>query len=256
MLFSGSTSLAKVLQIRPAVLELLEATRKPFWDQLHLSVEAFCQEAGVGPVEFLKHASTLAVPSAAADFAQEPLYRVLDYLTADHREFLEKDLPEIKHLLDVHSIPNYPDGYVLKLVQQAFQPFAEKFRDHMLEEEQHVFPHILRLESSERLKGTDPMLHRGSVRAFAAMQNHTSEAELKHMITDITEKVRNHRLKEPTAAVTEEVHTRLSAFEQRLMAHAALESDILFPRAAALEQRLFDLRFEGKTPPSPFSSHT
>jgi regulator of cell morphogenesis and NO signaling len=246
MLFSGTTTLAKLLQIRPAVVELLEATGRPFWPHLDLSLEVFLHDAGINPTEFIKKAIHLPVPNANAKFDQEPLYRLLDYLTANHREFQAKDLPEIDHLLDVHNIPSYPDSYVIRLVYQAFKPFQETFQEHMLEEENHVFPRILWLEACVRTPTLQPFLHRGSVGIFAAAQNHTTEEEIKRMVVDIREKVRNQRVQETTTTVIQDLYERLEKFERRLSVHAALETDILFPRAVEIEKDLLDLKFHGQ----------
>ncbi len=253
MPFSESTSLAKMLQIRPAAVELLEKTGKPFWNHLDLTLADFCRETGTVFAAFLKQTANLPIAAPDANFAQEPLYRLLDYLTQNHRDFQGKDLPEISHLLDVHNIPVYPDGYVLKLAHQTFRAFEEKFLEHMREEEEHVFPHILRLEAALRTPGLKPVLHRASVSVFAAIQSHAAEEELKRMIAEVREKVRNHRLQEPTATVTDEVYRQLESFEGRFSAHAALETGVLFPRAAEIERRLFNREFKGKPLPFPLT---
>jgi len=238
MMFSSATTLAKLLQVRPLVIELLESMDSNFWNHLELSVEDYCRERGLDAVSLIKKAGSLPVPPKNLNWNDEPLYRLVDFLTADHRRFQETDLPEISHLLDLHNIPVYPDGYVLKLAFQSYKAFEEKFLNHMREEEEHVFPHILQLEACHRLTKLDPHLHRGAVGVFAETQNHSAEEELKRRVEEIREKVSEHRLQEPTASVTHTIHRKLEELESRLAAHAVLEVEYLFPRATAIEKRL------------------
>ena len=240
MMFTSATTIDRLLQIRPGAVEFIESLDIGFWKRLELSVEDFCRERKLDAANLLKTVSGLPVPSKESDWYNEPLHRLLDYLTAEHRHFQGTDLPEISHLLDLHNIPVYPDGYVLRRIFQSYKSFEEKFLSHMREEEEHVFPHILRLEASIRNASLHPQLHRVSVKVFAVMQSHPAEEDLKRSVADISEKVRHHRLQEPTASVTGTIHRKLEELEDRLAAHAALEVEILFPRAVEIEKRVME----------------
>ncbi len=238
MLFSSTSSLWELIQQRPAVVEFLEASGKPVWNQLDLSVDAFCRQAGVKTGSWLREAESIPIPKPDSIWSREPLYRIVDYLVAEHRDFRNKDLTRIDFLLDTYSAPIYPDVYQLKLAYQSFKSFEEGLLEHMSEEEARTFPHILRLEACERNATLLPLTHRLSVKTFAMSQGHLAESLLEKMIAEIMENIRKHRDQERDAVTTEKLFRVLEKFQQRLTRHARIENEILFPRAMEIEKRL------------------
>ena len=119
MPFSKTTSLSQIIQARPGLLEMLEASGQPFWIHPDLSVETFCRQSGLDVETWLKQADNFPAPHPASNWSQEPLYRVADYLIADHRQFRESDLRNINHLLKSRRFPACPDGHVLEAARQA-----------------------------------------------------------------------------------------------------------------------------------------
>ena len=234
---SRNSSLSQLLRRRPAVVELLEASGEHFWDQLDLSVEAYCRRAGLDAPAWLEKAMEMPVPAADSDWKEEPLHRITDFLTADHNHFRDRDLRKINELFDMHAIPVYPDKYVMSHAHQMFGYFEESFREHMHEEEDRVFPHILRLEACSRNPGLKPILPHVSVSMFAASQGHAAEKNLKKMVASIREKVRRHHIHEATAEITGLLYDALDDFEVRMIRHAEVETTVLFPRAVELENR-------------------
>ena len=224
------------------MVEPLEASGLPVWNHLDLSVDSFCKQAGMETESWLRKAKTFPVPKPDSNWTEEPLYRVADYLVAEHRDFREKDLQNIDFLLDTYSAPIYPDVYQLKLAYQSFKSFEEELLEHMGEEEARTFPHILRLEACERNSILLPLTHRLSVKTFAMIQGHLAESLLERMIAEILENVRRHRDQEHDPVVTGKLFKVLENFQRRLKHHAAIENEILFPRAIEIEKRLLKLQ--------------
>jgi regulator of cell morphogenesis and NO signaling len=240
MPFSRTTSLSRVLQARPALLELLEASGQPFWIHPDLSVETFCRQSGLDVEIWLKQAEDFPVPHAASDWSREPLYRVADYLIADHRQFREDDLRNINQLLEPRGIPVYSDGHVRKTACQAFKPFEERFIERMHEEETLLFPHILRLEACTRIHALKPLTHRVSVRVFAASQGHSSDQHLRRVLGEILGRMCGGGIEKPSARISVQLCDALKSLEKRLIAHAGIENNVLYPRAALLEKHFLE----------------
>lgn len=225
---------------------MLETCGEHFWDQLDLSVEGYCRRAGLDASTWLEKAMETPVPAADSDWKTEPLYRIMDFLTADHNHFRDRDLLKINELFEMHTIPIYPDKYVMSHAHQMFGYFEESFREHMHEEEDRIFPHILRLEACSRNPGLKPILPHVSVGMFAASQGHADEKNLKKMIESIRGKVRRHHIHEATAEITGFLYFALEDFETRLIRHADIETLVLFPRAIELEHNLSRIEISEK----------
>ncbi|MDQ3001680.1 MAG: hypothetical protein M3Y08_10520 [Fibrobacterota bacterium] len=70
-------------------------------------------------------------------------------------------------------------------------------------------------------------------------EKHKPEKEFKRLITSIREKLRNQMLKGPVAELTVKVTGALESFDAKLVDHADLETNVLFPSAGRLEQELY-----------------
>jgi iron-sulfur cluster repair protein YtfE (RIC family) len=164
---------------------------------------------------------------------------LVDHLALDHAEFRGKDLPGIEFLLVAERLPAYPDGYVVKLLLQEFLHFEADFEKHMAEEEEFLFPKILRNEACLRHPKLGPEVHRGSVNLYLRFATHKPDEEFKRMIVSIQDKLRNQHVHRPAAELAHQAQAALDAFAKRLLAHADLETNSLFPRAGRQEQQLY-----------------
>jgi len=149
-------------------------------------------------------------------------------------------MPAILALMQEEGLPAYPDGYVVKLLVQEFRHFQADFIKHMAEEEEFLFPKIMRNEACFRYRELGPEVFRGSVNLYLKLETHQPEEEFKRMILSIREKLRNQLMQRPTAEVAERAQAAMDAFAGRLLVHADLETNVLFPRAGRLEQELYE----------------
>ena len=82
--------------------------------------------------------------------------------------------------------------------------------------------------------------YRGSVNLYLKLETHKPEEEFKRMIVSIREKLRNQHMHRPTLELAQRAQAAMDAFAERLLAHAGLETEVLFPRAGRLEQELYE----------------
>ena len=241
-----SSTLRLILRIRPLAIAILEReSAYKCWDHLDESLSGFCSHFDLDADSVLNRIANLPQAEAGTDWAAKPLYYLIDHLTQNHADFREREMPAIAEMLEAARLPAYPDGYVVKLLVQEFQHFRGEFLKHMDEEETFLFPKIMRNEACYRYRELGPEVYKGSVNLYLKLEIHKPEVEFKHMITSIREKLRNHLLHRPAAALAERTLAALESFEKRLLAHADLETDVLFPRAGRLEQELYESSVPG-----------
>ncbi len=238
MVLSESSSLWQVLRERPAAVEPLEATGHPFWTELDLSVNGFCRLVGRDPSVWLRELQKIPVLKANSDWMDEPLYRIADYLVAEHTVFRETYLHGIDDILNHSNPTDRSDIDLLKLVHRDFEIFEKNLSEHMREEEDRIFPYILRLEACERNPGLGPVSKRVSLNDSIQSQAYEGERKLKQMIIHIREKVNAHSIKASTSAAIHKLSPLLKKFEGLLVRHAEIESMVFFPRALEIEKQL------------------
>lgn len=241
MIYSSSQTIRQILRRRPMALEVFEGEfGATFWNRMETPLEDLCREKGRDVSGILATVSELPVAADNTDWAAKPIHWLVDHLTLEHDRFRGEDMPAIKAMMGEEKLPAYPDGYVIKLLLQEFRHFEADFLKHMAEEEEFLFPKILRNEACYRHHELGPEIHRGSVNLYLKYETHKPEDEFKRMIISIREKLRNQHLERPATELAQKVQAAMDAFADRLLAHADLETRALFPRAGRLEQQLYE----------------
>ena len=108
----------------------------------------------------------------------------------------------------------------------------------MEEEEEFLFPKILRIEASMRHPELYPEVFKGSIAMFSPRQLQGPEQLFRELVADLARKL-NDLVSDAVGLVTaREALAALHGHEARLKAHAFLEMELLFPRALAMEASL------------------
>lgn len=106
--------------------------------------------SGLPTEHLLRELAETPVPGPDSPWEERPLYFLVDYLTARHREFICSDLPALRKLLEASSggkSATDPRGHL----REAFQRFDRVFRASLREEESIHFPGILMNEYALRI---------------------------------------------------------------------------------------------------------
>lgn len=171
-----------------------------------------------------------------ARLAKYPVDMVIDYLKQSHRVFMRHRLPYMKDLIDHTHLPATDSPYfeIVNDLKIAFPLFAEDFIHHILEEEAEIFNHIMQLD--------DVVYHKLPVtKMYFAMEKHSiGKFAASHTIDDddmagIRELTHDYQIKTDTPFLLKVLYTELLAFEEELSQHAAIENQVLIPKALKLE---------------------
>ncbi|MEO6094550.1 MAG: hypothetical protein ABIW76_02350 [Fibrobacteria bacterium] len=188
-----------------------------------------------------------ARPFATDDFAGKPLWYLVEFLTENHRDFRSKDLPELQRLFELLRLefaqePRAIDGFV-----DEFTDFRRELSSHLEEEEEFLFPKILRTEASLRHPELYPEVFKGSLTMFPRAHLRIPEENFRGMLAELDRKFHGLITDLRQLPIVKRILETMEAFESKLKTHTYLEADILFPRAAEMESEL--LRRHGRTRP-------
>jgi regulator of cell morphogenesis and NO signaling len=160
-----------------------------------------------------------------------------EYIVNTHHSYVKSALPELelyaKKVADVHS-GDYPE---LKEIYNLVVMMASEMTEHMLKEEEIVFPYISGLvnDGNKKSHTEDLRLASGQKPIELMEMEHEQVGRWLHEIRTLT---KNYTL--PVGACTsyKSLYKLLEEFEEDLHQHVHLENNILFAKAADLEKSI------------------
>jgi regulator of cell morphogenesis and NO signaling len=163
-----------------------------------------------------------------------PTDRLIERLLATHRRWVFEELPWIDHLLDGVETGRSPEPAV-KGLRRIFNRLRREMIEHLLNEENVLFPAILELERSV-LAGSAPQW-----RPFGSVNNPVKMMEQEHGLAvrlweEVRKLTRDYTPAEDAVRSMSSLYQELQALDDEVCQHSCLEDQILFPRARRLEQ--------------------
>jgi len=193
-----------------------------------------CAQVSADPAAVISALEALPEAAADGDMNRMPLDRLIDHIVGNHHAYVRRALPAIgRHLEKLQQAhgERHPE---LRRVAVLFGTVNEELSQHLLKEEQVLFPYVRDLaEHAEQLCG-------GLLSPFGTVANPIRMMEREHreaadQLRIIRELTRNYTLPEDGCSTYEVCMRELADFERDLHRHVHLENNVLFPRALALE---------------------
>ncbi len=199
------------------------------------TIKEACSEQGVDQKKLILALAKLdKTSSKKEDTDSMELDTLTDLIVKKHHSYVQKRIPEIEAFLSkvarVHGA-NHPE---VKTILEIFLLVKEDFYAHMLKEETVLFPYIKELVTAKKNKKKLDSPHFGTIKNPINMmeQEHTAVGDAFKKIR----KISNNLVPPENACNTYRVaYSMLDEFEDDLHRHVHLESNILFPKAIALE---------------------
>jgi regulator of cell morphogenesis and NO signaling len=203
------------------------------------SIQDACRNGRVTAEDVLKDiAEATATPATGeARFNSWDLGRLVSYIVGNHHAFVRQAIPVLlthtKKVAAVHG-DRHPE---LPEVARLFSEVADEMTSHMAKEEQILFPYIVDVEEASQTGGGRPSAPFGTVRNPIRMMEmeHESAGDAMARIRSLTS---GYSIPEGACTTYRVCLQELEAFERDLHQHVHLENNILFPKAARLENEL------------------
>jgi regulator of cell morphogenesis and NO signaling len=172
---------------------------------------------------------------SGVDFNSWPLDLLVDYIEKTHHRYVEEKtqalIPYLDKLCSVHG-SNHPELFE---INQLFKDSAQELASHMKKEEIILFPFVKEMIDATKSHGSIGKPFFGTVKnpISAMMNEHDAEGERFRTIAALTN---NYTPPQDACNTYQVTYAMLQEFEQDLHKHIHLESNILFPKAKALEK--------------------
>ena len=204
--------------------------RKMFFDA--------CRNAGADPEKVLAGLENMLNVAAKEIVPSDSLTMLVDHILDKHHTFTHDEIRNLPPLMEkvarVHG-EHHPE---LVEIRELLTSLANDLSMHMYKEEQVLFPYIKDLDTSVT-RGTSMMYP-----PFGTVQHPIRMMMSEHDTAgDILKEMRrlsnDYTIPEGACPSYAGLYTRLEALEHDLHEHIHLENNVLFPRAAELEEATF-----------------
>lgn len=160
-----------------------------------------------------------------------------DYIVNNHHNYVRKMIPVLsehtKKIASVHG-KNHPE---LLKVLHIFEVVYKDLKQHMMKEEQMLFPFIKNLEDAKNNKSKVEKPFFGTVKNPIRMMQIEHESAGDEM-AEIRNLTGNYSPPDEACNTYKVTFMELKAFEEDLHKHVFLENSILFPKAVEMETEL------------------
>lgn len=198
-----------------------------------------CQAAGVNLdtlVQMLE-ASTTQKSNESLELQQATLTELIAYILDKHHVYTKDEMARLEPLAAKVVSAHGANHAELMVVRDLMQQLFADLKPHMFKEEQILFPYVLELENAQNQNRPAPFAPFGTVNNPIRMMmiEHDTAGELLREMRKVSS---DYRVPADACISYQTFYEVLEAFEQDLHQHIHLENNLLFPKAAALEEQL------------------
>lgn len=232
------------MTVREVALDLPESTR--LFEQLKIDyccggqrpLTEACASAGLEinqVMELLANVSKSKVADAAADFQKRSLTDLIAHILETHHVFTRTEMTRLEALttkvINAH-VNNHPE---LIRVGELVRLLCADLKPHMFKEEQVFFPYIEAMEQARLKNRPVPFPPFGTVKnpIRMMMMEHDTAGDLLRDLRIVTS---DYKVPADACMSYQALYQALEGFEKDLHQHIHLENNILFPKAAAMEE--------------------
>lgn len=226
-----TTLVGDAIKFRPLILDSLYRRDVNPWSQLESTLAKVCMRNKIDVDAFLKEIGSIPVPEPDSDWESLPCFYLIDFLTRQHRDILQLDLPAIHYRMKTDCV-----GESAFRMRQSLYEFRQRLQSHIAAEEDEIFPRILRNEYAVLHPDWNEAVDAGNRAAGAAARLLGKEEELGFTLDSWIRQASDGMDGKGSANSLSAVAILLTELERNIKTHSRLEADHLYPMALRLEE--------------------
>lgn len=243
MITTTSKTLSDYASNVPGAVEVFEQFGLDYCCGGGRMLDQACKELGLTVDEVLAKLNQAEenkkVKSEFIDWSKESLINLVNYILTTHHIYTKREMEQLPKLLTkviIAHVENHPE---LKKLAQILQTLVDELDQHMMKEEQVLFPYVIALEKSKASREKLPPVCFGTVQnpIRVMMFEHDTAGDLLKSIRQITN---DYTIPTDVCPSFRSLYQRLQDLEQDLHKHIHLENNILFPQVIKLEDKVFN----------------
>lgn len=208
----------------------------------HRNFSEACEIAGVETENVLREISDCLKTTDENELAKIQnlsLSALIEHIEKTHHVFTRDEIKNLVPLMLKVAAKHGEHNPQLTVLEQLFAELCADLAPHLLKEEQVLFPYIIQLERYKMGGNFLSMPCFGTVKnpVGMMMSEHDTAGDILRKMRDVSD---DYKLPENACPSFTALYTRLEAFEKDLHRHIHLENNVLFPKAIALENEIFE----------------
>ncbi len=219
----------------PNAIAVLEKWQIDYCCRGHRSIVEACESAGIPVEKLMTLIGDLRGTTESAELQNKSMAELQQYIVDTHHQFTRQAIETIRLLSDKVAARHgerHPEVVELRgLVAQM----ADDLLPHMLKEEQVLFPYVADLEAAAENGDPAPVPFFGTVKNPIRMMMAEHDA-VGDLLVQARLTTSEYKLPDDACLSFRALYERLTELEEDLHRHIHLENNLLFPRAAALEE--------------------
>lgn len=226
-------TLASIALQHPGATRVLSRYRLDYCCGGSQTLEEACGRKGIKPAKVIEELSSvppvLETPATEAD-----LVSILTHVVNKHHSFTRAVMAEIHALADRVVVVHGQAHPELSQLRKVFQEFEADMTLHLRKEEEVLFPYITLLEQ-DRTQEAPVCFPTVQAPIRMMLHEHDTAGEQLREMRRITQ---DYALPDGACTKYTILFQRLEELEADVHEHMHIENNILFPRAAALEEQM------------------
>jgi regulator of cell morphogenesis and NO signaling len=230
------TTVGQIVTERPSRARIFERHGIDYCCGGKISLQEACDRKKLDPQAVIQEITTHDEKTRGkqeTDWSQATMGELIENIVTEHHDYLREELPRLAFLVEkvarVHG-ELHPE---LPLVHQIYQSLKTELESHMWKEEQVLFPLCRDLERAESL----PEIHCGSVNNPIRVMEHEHD-DAGEALSRMNQLTDGYAPPEGACNSYRAMLDGLRTLEEDMHIHVHKENSILFPKAAAVEERL------------------
>jgi regulator of cell morphogenesis and NO signaling len=178
--------------------------------------------------------------SNTLEFDEWPIDFLIDYILFVHHAYLKKTLPSLKVNV-VSYISSHKKKYPYLIpVQEAFEDLADAITEHMVEEEEIIFPYLKQIYNTYKRKETYGHLFVRTLRKPLRKVIESDHFTIMSLLSHLRNITNNYTFSSDACTNHQVLYHKLHELDLDMVQHKFLENEILFPKVMNMEKELSD----------------
>jgi len=194
-----------------------------------------CKAAGRSVEEVSAALQKVESAPSERDWRDASLTELAEHIVAKHHAFTRAEIIRIANLISKVVVAHGKSHPELAPIQTIFAGLSAELREHMMKEEEMLFPYIAEMENAARFNRRPPAPMFGTVQnpVAAMVMEHEAAGQAFERMRELT---KGYTVPPDGCASYRALYQALPDFAADLHTHIHLENNILFPRSVELEQ--------------------
>jgi regulator of cell morphogenesis and NO signaling len=176
--------------------------------------------------------------SNSVQFEDWPIDFLVDYILFVHHAYLKQTLPALKNNVATYINSHKKKYPYLVAVLEAFEDLADAITEHLVEEEEIIFPYLKQIYYTHKRKESYGHLFVRTLRKPLRKIIESDHFTIMSLLGQLRNVTNNYTFNSDACTNHQVLYHKLHELDMEMVQHKYLENEILFPKVMKMEKEL------------------